>query len=103
MSGKTPASLAIEIFYKSHNLKDKWNEKRVKRLCGFLRLSEEELASLIGIPVDTFYRQLSRRDIYLPACILLTIMEDFFLGEYVSDTIPNLLSGALKNGRLRHT
>tara|TARA_B100001057_G_scaffold299438_1_gene299585 strand:+ start:777 stop:1088 length:312 start_codon:yes stop_codon:yes gene_type:complete len=103
MGKETTASLAISLHIKSLNLKDKWNEKRIKRLCGFLRISEAELSALIGIPLETFTNQLARRNIYLPGCILLTLMEDFFIGDFVSDTIPNLLSGALKNGQPRDT
>ena len=99
----SPAALAIEIHYKRHDLKDKWNEKRIKRLCGFLRINEAELAALIGIPEKTFFNQLARRDIYMPACILLTMMEDFFMSNFVDDTIPNILSGALTHGRSKDT
>jgi hypothetical protein len=99
----SPASLCIETHYKRLNLQDKWNEKRIKRLCGFLRITEVELSALIGIKEETFFNQLARRGITMPACILLTLMEDFFIGEYVDDTIPNLMSGALKNGRPRDT
>jgi hypothetical protein len=102
-SVKAPSAVAIEIHYKRLNLQDKWNERRVKRICGFLRITEQELAALLGINEDTFFRQLARRGISMPACILLTILEDQVIGDFVNDTIPNVLSGALKNGRLRHT
>jgi hypothetical protein len=99
----SPQGLSIELHYKRLNLQDKWNERRIKRLCGFLRITEEELAALLGINEDTFFRQLARRGIYMPACILLTILEDLAIGDYVDDTIPNVLSGALKNGRSKNT
>jgi len=102
-SVKAPSSVAIEVHYKRLDLQDKWNERRIKRLCGFLRITEQELVALLGINEDTFFRQLARRGISMPACILLTILENQVIGDYVDDTIPNVLSGALKNGRLRNT
>lgn len=98
----SPTALAIQLYYKKLALQDKWNEKRIKRLCGFLRITENELAALLGITEKTFFRQLASRRIFHSACILLTILEDFLIGEYVDDTIPNVLSGALKNGKPRH-
>lgn len=99
----SPSVLAIQIYYQKLGLQDKWNERRVKRLCGYLRITERELSALLGISEDTFFRQLASRRIFHPACILLTILEDFLIGEYVDDTIPNVLSGALKNGKSRHS
>lgn len=99
----SPSVLAIQIYYQKLGLQDKWNERRVKRLCGFLRITEQELSALLGINEDTFFRQLARRGISMPACILLTILENQVIGDFVNDTIPNVLSGALKNGRLRNT
>ena len=102
MSNESPAALAIQLHYQKLGLQNTWNERRVKRLCGFLRITEQELSALLGINEDTFFRQLASRRIYQPACILLTILEDFLIGEYVDDTIPNVLSGALKNGKSRY-
>ena len=102
-SVRAPSALAIEVHYKRLDLQDKWNERRIKRLCGFLRITEQELTALLGINEDTFFRQLARRRIYMPACILLTILENQVMGDFVNDTIPNVLSGALKNGRLKNT
>ena len=102
MVHETPVSLAIKLRYEKENLKDIWNERRINRLCGFLRINQTELSALIGITPQTFMNQLSRRDIHLSGCILLTLMEDFLIGDYVEDTIPNLLSGAIKNGKLRN-
>jgi hypothetical protein len=98
-----PSAIAIGVHYKRLDLQDKWNEKRIKRLCGFLRITEQELSALLGINEDTFFRQLARRGISMPACILLTILENQVIGDYVDDTIPDVLSGALKNGRLKNT
>lgn len=102
-SVRAPTALAIEVHYKRLDLQDKWNERRVKRLCGFLRITEQEIAALLGVNEDTFFRQLARRGISMPACILLSILEDQVIGDFVNDTIPNVLSGALKNGRLKNT
>ena len=99
----SPSELAIRLHYEKLNLQDKWNEKRVKRLCGFLRITETELSALLGVKEETFFRQLASRRIYMPACILLTILENSAIGDYVSDTIPNVLSGAIKNGRLKNS
>ena len=44
-SVKAPSALAIEVHYKRLDLQDKWNERRIKRLCGFLPLTEQELGT----------------------------------------------------------
>jgi len=98
---QTPASLAVEIHYKKLDLQDKWNERRISRLCGFIRINRMELAALIGVPFQTFQRQLSRRKINFSACILLTILEHSIIGDYVDDTIPNVIMEPY--GKLRHT
>jgi hypothetical protein len=101
---RAPWGLAIELHYKRLNLQDKWNERRIKRLCGFLRITIEELAAILGINEKTFFNQLASRRIYMSACILLTILEHQAIGGYVDDTIPDVLSGALKrHGRPRNT
>lgn len=99
----SPSELAIRIHYETLNLQDLWNEKRVKRLCGFLSISQKELSALLGIVEDTFFRQLASRRISMPACILLTILENSAIGDFVTDTIPDVLSGAIKNGRLKNS
>jgi hypothetical protein len=98
---QTPASLAVELHYRKLDLQDKWNERRITRLCGFIRINRVELAALIGVPFQTFERQISRRKVNFSACILLSILEHTIIGDYVDDTIPNVITESY--GKLKHT
>jgi len=87
----TSASIIIDAHYAKLGLQKLWNEKRVNRLCSYLRMTHSELASLIHMPGHAFRCQLqSVRPFSGPVCILLTILENQYMGDYAPDTISNI-------------
>ena len=85
---ESPFALAVKLNYQKLDIQDKWNEKRVKRLCGYLRIDELELCTLLGMREETFLNQMAKRRITMPACILLTMLEDFLTVSYTHLTLP---------------
>jgi len=87
----TTASLIIDAHYAKLGIKERWTEERVERLCGFLRITLGELGSLLGIPHGWWKEHVkSTKKLSGPICILLTIIENQYLGPYTKDTITNL-------------
>lgn len=87
----TSASLIIEAHYAKLGLQKLWDARRVYRLCSFLRMTHEELASLLHMDGGVFQMQLkSTKPFSGPVCLLLTILEHRYLKDYAPDTIPNI-------------
>ena len=87
----TSASLIFEAHYAKLGLQKLWDSKRVNRLCSFLRMTHEELASLLHMRGSVFQMQLnSMRPFSGPVCLLLTILEHRYLQDYTKDTISNI-------------
>ena len=89
----TSASLIIDAHYAKLGLQKLWDAKRVHRLCSFLRMTHEELASLLHMKGSVFKMQLkSMRPFSGPICLLLTILEHRYLKDYAPDTISNIFN-----------
>lgn len=87
----TTASLIIDAHYAKLDIKGRWTEERVERLCSFLRISLGELGSLLGVPHGWWKEHVkSTKKLSGPICILLTIIENQFLAPYTKDTVTNL-------------
>ena len=87
----TSASLIIEAHYAKLGLQKLWDAKRVYRLCSFLRMTHEELASLLHMKGSVFQMQLkSTKPFSGPVCLLLTILEHRYLKDYAPNTISNI-------------
>tara|TARA_B100000963_G_scaffold155642_1_gene135505 strand:+ start:1018 stop:1218 length:201 start_codon:yes stop_codon:yes gene_type:complete len=61
----------------------------LEKTCGFLRVTEYELASVIGIPHRDFQRLYPLGNLPMSAYLLLTILEKQFLTGF-TDVIENL-------------
>jgi DNA-binding transcriptional regulator YiaG len=90
LSGSTPASTAIDLHYGRINLVKRWKRDRIERLCGYLKLSQNELASLMAVPHATFQKYTVAGRFPPPVCLLLTIMEGKYLNGIAPDVIPNV-------------
>jgi hypothetical protein len=84
----TPGSLLTDIHYAQLGLQYAWGKERVLRLCGWLRLTRYELASLIMLP----HRQMDeylKKDVFPgPVCLLFGILEKHFMAGVLPDAIP---------------
>ena len=90
-SDSTPASLAIDAHYARLGIRKRWNKERITSLCSFLRITESELGSILGVSHGWFREHINNtRPLSGPICILLTIMEARFMGGYTNDIITNL-------------
>lgn len=87
----TSASLAIDAHYEHLDIKKRWNKERVDRLCGFLKINYGELSSLVHESHKCFLRKIYSTSTFDgPLALLLTILENKYLGRYTKDTINNL-------------
>ena len=86
----SPASLLITTHYKHVGVNEIWDRNRVQRLLGYLRMSEKELVSLLNTTMSAFKASYLRGSITGPCALLLTIMEQTYMGDFVTDSIPNL-------------
>jgi len=96
----TPASLKIDLWYKELNIWERWTWDRYVRLCRFLNLTPEELASVVCIPHSRLPGFAEENHIHagaLPdraAALLLTMLETQVMGHLTKDVVekamPNL-------------
>ena len=86
----TPASVLIDAHYERLGIVKRWDRKRLERLCGFLRVTEYEIASLIGVLHRDFGRLYPTGKLPLPAYLLLTILEKRYMSGFAPDVIHNL-------------
>jgi len=86
---ETTASLLIKCHYESLGLRKIWNQQRVERMCSFLRMTYEEMGALIGIQ-ELDSKIVKTRKLPLSACILLTMLEKQYLGDFIPDAVDNL-------------
>lgn len=100
----TTQSLAIDFHYRVLELNRIWTTDRFVRLCGFLGATKGELASLCGIQHTELKRYLERGSFPQPVCLLLTLLENFAMGDINPDPIEgqivptNILSGGKADG-----
>jgi hypothetical protein len=86
----TPASELIDIHYEVLGVKRRWNRDRIERLCGYLKLSEAELASMVCATHQSFSGYITRNTFPGPVALLLTILETRYLTGKAPDIITNL-------------
>lgn len=84
----SPAGLAITQHYANLGVKKLWNQDRVKRLKNFMRVDDHFLAAMLNMPYAIYEKQLRDRNVITgSAALLLCIIEDFLMGEFVNDTV----------------
>lgn len=95
----TPASTHIDIHYAKLDLRKRWDRSRIERLCGFLNISQSELASMIAVRHGSFEGYLKRGIMPGPAALLLTVMESHYLLGKAPDVISNIFNFHGTSGR----
>ena len=88
----TPASTHIDIHYAKLELLKRWDRSRIERLCGYLKISQSELASMIAVSHNRFEGYLKRGIMAGPAALMLTVMESRYLSGKAPDVIPNIFN-----------
>jgi hypothetical protein len=88
---ETSASILIESHYASIGVRKIWNQKRVERMCSFLRMTYAELGALIGIK-DLEIKIHKTTPLPMSACILLSMFEKQYMGSFIPDPINNLFN-----------
>tara|TARA_R100000458_G_C8101066_1_gene127721 strand:+ start:287 stop:610 length:324 start_codon:yes stop_codon:yes gene_type:complete len=63
----------------------KWDAARIRRLCGFLEITEMELAALLLVPEASMKKYISSGKFAGPVKLLLTQIERLFLRGAVND------------------
>ncbi len=80
-------SLLIDLHYKEVGLLERWDTRRVERLCSILNVTWRELASMMMH--DHVEMENNRKDGKFPGpiCILMTLIENHAISEIVPDPI----------------
>ena len=86
----SPASLLITTHYKHVGVNEIWDRNRVQRLLGYLRMSEKELVALLNTTMSAFKACYLRGSISGPCALLLTVLEQTYMSDFVTDSVPNL-------------
>jgi len=87
----TTASSIIDAHYARLGIRKRWTLDRITTLCSFLRITEAELGSILGVPHGYWRDHIrSTKPLSGPICILLTIMEAKFMAGHTKDIITNL-------------
>lgn len=90
LATSTPASELIDIHYEVLGVKKRWTRDRIERLCGFLKISQSELASMTLAGHKSFDTYIKKGSFPGPLAILLTILESRYLAGFAPDVITNL-------------
>lgn len=88
----SPASLLIDTHYKHVGVNLIWDRNRIQRLLGYLRMSEKELVSILNTTTSAFKSSYLRGSVTGPCALILTVLESTFMGEHITDSIPNLFN-----------
>lgn len=97
----TSASLIIDAHYAGLNIRSRWTQERVDRLCAFLRITIGELSSIIGVRHGWLAQHVkSTKPLSGPICILLTIIENHYMSGFTKDVVSNLFNF---NGKQENT
>ena len=83
----SPFSHLIDQHYESLGLKKLWNERRIKRLVNFMRITKRDLASLVNMPYNIFIQMNNSGQVTGPAALMLTILEHQVMGDFAPDTV----------------
>ena len=96
----SPASLIIKAHYNEVGVNKVWNRNRIQRLIGYLRITEEELVSLLNSNISAFKASYLRGSVTGPCALLLTVLEATYMSEFIKDSIPDIFNFY---GTSRHT
>lgn len=88
-SEPTSASLLISSRYSKLKIKERWDKRRVDRMCKFLNITRYELEVLIGSKVE---RVDIGKKLNMSTCIILTLLEATYLSHYAKDVISDLFN-----------
>jgi hypothetical protein len=83
----SPFSHLIDQHYESLGIKKMWDDRRVRRLVMFMRITNRDLASLVNMPYNIFNQMLANGNISGPAALFLTVIENQVMKEYTKDTV----------------
>lgn len=86
---ETAASLLIKCHYANLGLPQIWTQKRLERMCSFLRMTYAEMGTLIGVK-DLDLKISKTRPLPMSACILLSVIEGQFMRNWVPDPIKDI-------------
>jgi hypothetical protein len=78
-------SLLIDIHYKDLGIQEMWDTRRVDRLCSLLKVTRDELASMIMFEHSEMDKCIKLGEFPGPVCLLLTLVENFTVGSVVPD------------------
>jgi len=96
----SPASLLIQAHYNNVGVNKVWNRNRIQRLIGYLRITEQELVSLLNTTSSAFKASYLRGSVTGPCALLLTVLEATYMNEFIKDSIPDIFNFY---GSSRHT
>lgn len=90
---QTLISRYFDLHYSSLDLLGRWTWERFARLCDFLKLTPEEVASLALLPHArlTFFKERNHigGNDYMPHAMMLTLLEARVLKNFSVDVIDN--------------
>ncbi len=93
----TPASLKIDLHYRELHIWERWTWIRYCRLAKFLRLTPEELASIVCVPHSRLARFEQENHLFAyagapdrAAALLLTILETQVMGHLTHDVVEKV-------------
>lgn len=84
----TGASALIDAHYATLGIQGAWDEDRVLRLCGWLRITRYELASLVMYPHQQMKKSMKTGYFPGPVALLFTILENELMPDILMDAIP---------------
>jgi len=84
----TPGSLQVDAHYARMGIKSVWDKPRILRLCGWLRVTPHELASLLLVAHRDMDGWLGKGRIPGPVCLLLSLLENHVARGFVHDPVP---------------
>jgi hypothetical protein len=88
----SPASLIIKAHYNEVGVNKVWNRNRIQRLIGYLRITEEELVSLLNTNISAFKASYLRGSVTGPCALILTVLEATYMSEFIKDSIPDIFN-----------
>lgn len=84
----TPGSIQADIHFRDLQLQETWDSKRVLRMCGWLQITEYELASMVMFPHDEMKKCMKKGIFPGPVCILFSLVENHVMRESIVDPVP---------------
>jgi hypothetical protein len=82
-------SLLIDIHYKELGLEEIWDARRVERLCSLMKVTQDELSSMMMFPHSDMEKCVKADCFPGPICLLLTLIENFTVGALVPDPVSD--------------